>query len=714
LRAARAQRIIDLPADLRTAFNSIGGLVMRLRTILISIAVILVALVVTAVAILMSVDFNQYKSVVADKVKAATGRELVIGGDFSLALSLTPTVEVHDVTFANAPGGSRPVMASLKRLEVEIELVPLLTSRLIKIDRLILAGADILLETDSKGRGNWLFQPSGGESSAATATPSTPSKGGPALLPRVSVVQIKNSTVTYRDARTGVMRSFKVDKLDAKTENGRLDLDLAAVVGQAPLNVSGSVGSPDLLAGGVPYPVDLTVTSGETSATLKGQIAQIATVQGVALDIAAKGKALSDLNAATGVSLPPLGPYSFAGKVVDVPGGYKVGGLQVTMGDSSLTGDASVFLNGKRPKIAGNLAATKIDLKDFGVRPGSGQGGGSSAGAGDGRVFSATPLPFGALILMDADVKFTAQEMIKAPVTMQNVKLAMTLADGRLQVKPFEAALAGGTVSVGLSVDGAKNPAPVSLDVMEHNVEAGSLLQALAGVSVLSGGKANAKLTVNGAGNSVRTIMAGLNGKFDYTMGPGNIANDFAKLILADLFKLLSFGGSGDSSNLKCVVARFDINRGLATTRQLVTDTSGATIVGKGTINLATEGLDLHLVPYATATNLANLAIPMIVSGTLASPHVVPDAEAMATGAIGMVANAPVNVLNTLGSVAGVGELAGASGGEPAAGCGAAAGSATKQGKQPSTQQGGSGGGILNGVGGAAKGATDAIKGLLP
>ncbi|MEA2782736.1 MAG: AsmA family protein [Rhodospirillaceae bacterium] len=683
---------------------------MRLRTIFIGIAVILVALVVTAVAILMSIDFNQYKSLVADKVKAATGRELVIAGDFSLALSLTPAVEVHDVTFANAPGGSRPVMASLKRLEVQIELVPLLTSRLIKIDRLILDGADILLETDAKGRGNWIFQPSGGEKSAAGATPSTPSNGGPALVPQVSVVQIKNSTVTYRDARTGVMRSFKVDKLDAKTDNGHLNLDLAAVVGQAPLHVSGSVGSPDLLAGGAPYPIDLTVTSGDTSATVKGQVAQIATVQGVALDITAKGKALSDLNAATAVPLPPLGPYSFAGKVVDVPDGYKVSGLQLTMGDSGLTGEASIFLNGKRPKIAGNFAATKIDLKDFGIRPGSGQRG----GAGDGRVFPATPLPFGALSLMDADINFTAQQMIKAPVSMQNVRLAMTLADGRLQVKPFEAALAGGTVRVGLSVDGVKTPAPVSLDVTEQNAEAGSLLQVLVGSSVLSGGRANLKLTVNGAGNSVRAIVAGLNGKLDYTMGPGNINNDFAKLILADLFKLLSFGGGGDSSNLKCLVARFDINRGLATTRQLVTDTSGATIVGKGTINLATEGLDLHLVPYATATNLANLAIPMIVGGTMASPHVVPDAEAMATGAIGMVANAPVNVLNTLGNVAGIGELGGGSGGEPAAGCGAAAASAKQGAKQPSTQQGGSGEGLLNGVGGAAKGATDAIKGLLP
>src|SRR6266481_10193520 len=99
--------------------------------------------------------------------------------------------------------------------------------------------------------------------------------------------------------------------------------------------------------------------------------------------------------------------------------------------------------------------------------------------------------------------------------------------------------------------------------------------------------------------------------------------------MLADLFNLLSFGGGGDSSNLKCVVMRFDISRGLATTRQLVTETRGATIIGKGTINLATEGLDLHLAPYATSANLSTLAIPMTIHGTLANPQVKPDAAAI-------------------------------------------------------------------------------------
>ena len=87
-------------------------------------------------------------------MKQATGCKLLIGGDFGLALSLTPTVTIDNVFLTNFPGGSRPEMVTLKRLQVQLQLLPLL-SREIRVDRQVLDGADALLETDRKGRGNW-------------------------------------------------------------------------------------------------------------------------------------------------------------------------------------------------------------------------------------------------------------------------------------------------------------------------------------------------------------------------------------------------------------------------------------------------------------------------------------------------------------------------------------------------------------------------------
>ncbi len=69
-------------------------------------------------------------------------------------------------------------------------------------------------------------------------------------------------------------------------------------------------------------------------------------------------------------------------------------------------------------------------------------------------------------------------------------------------------------------------------------------------------------VNVKGEGKSVRQIMAGLSGSTDVQMGAGKINNRFAKIMLSDLFKLISTGGSADSSNLNCLVSKFDIRRG--------------------------------------------------------------------------------------------------------------------------------------------------------
>src|SRR6516162_5111763 len=101
---------------------------MRLRTILIALLVLVVVVLGGAAVFLMSFDFNQYKGLIARQVEQATGRTLTIKGNIALALSLTPTLVADDLSLANAPGGSRPEMVALKRLEVQLELLPLLSS----------------------------------------------------------------------------------------------------------------------------------------------------------------------------------------------------------------------------------------------------------------------------------------------------------------------------------------------------------------------------------------------------------------------------------------------------------------------------------------------------------------------------------------------------------------------------------------------------------
>ena len=103
------------------------------------------------------------------------------------------------MSFANAPWGSKPEMAKIGVFGADVQLIPLL-SKEIKINRIVLEDAEILLETDKQGRGNWVFDAPGAAKAPPAGTPapsSQPSQAAP--LPHVGEVLIKNFTLTYRD-----------------------------------------------------------------------------------------------------------------------------------------------------------------------------------------------------------------------------------------------------------------------------------------------------------------------------------------------------------------------------------------------------------------------------------------------------------------------------------------------------------------------------------
>ncbi|MEX0695910.1 MAG: AsmA family protein [Dongiaceae bacterium] len=667
---------------------------MRLRTIAIALVVLLAAAAVTVVAILKSMDFNSYRGLIAERVEAATGRKLVIGGDIELAVSLTPTAAVNDVTFANVAGGSRPAMASLKRLEAEMELLPLLSGE-VRVKRIVLVGADILLETDKDGRGNWVF--------ASAAAPATaPADGGPTTLPTVNEVAIEDARVTYRDGVSGATQSVALTSLSATAADAASPIRfvLEGLVNDAAVSLSGSIGALQRLLEGAPFPVDVEAKAGGAVVAIKGEIAQPAEAKGLALAVSAQGQSLADLGPLLGQDLPPLGPYTVSAKLTDADGGgYRLVGLQARLGDSDLSGDVTVALGGARPRLDATLVSNRLDLKDFGVEPAA-----AAPATGDGRLFPADPLPLDGLRAADATVELNAQTVVRGPVALENVRLKLTLTNGKLAVAPFAADLAGGSVEAVVDLDAGGDVPAVGTKLTARQVEAGALLRTLGISEVLSGGRLDLDVDVRGGGESVRAIMAGLDGTASLQMGSGRIDDGFVELLLADLVKLISFGGAGDNSTINCLVGGFDIENGLAVSRGLVLDTPGAAVVGSGRIHLDSEKLDLHFQPKAKQTNLVNLAIPVNVGGTLASPRVTPDPVGTVTGVVGgAVGFATGGVFGVLGALTGTGAASGSGEENP---CAAALAAGQPAAPTSVPEQ------VLEGTGDVLKGVGDTIKGL--
>ena len=64
----------------------------RWRKILSGVVILVVAGVVTGIVIIKSLDFNEYRGLIAEQVKSATGRDLTISRELNLALSLSPSL----------------------------------------------------------------------------------------------------------------------------------------------------------------------------------------------------------------------------------------------------------------------------------------------------------------------------------------------------------------------------------------------------------------------------------------------------------------------------------------------------------------------------------------------------------------------------------------------------------------------------------------------
>jgi uncharacterized protein involved in outer membrane biogenesis len=248
---------------------------------------------------------------------------------------------------------------------------------------------------------------------------------------------------------------------------------------------------------------------------------------------------------------------------------------------------------------------------------------------------------------VDAAIRFLGAKVVRAPQTLENVAVDIVLENGRLTMNHIAADLAGGKLAVSGIVDASQDPAGIALKLVSSQIEAGSLMQTLGQSPILTGGKVDLTLDVAGSGNSVRQIMASLGGTTNLEMGPGQINNRFAKIVLSDLFQLIASGGA-DGSGINCVVSRFTITGGVAESTALVLDTNGATIIGTGHVDLRSEEPDIRMVPNAKQTNLANLAIPVRIRGTLADPAVGPDAEAMAQGLVGSVGGVGSGIFDML------------------------------------------------------------------
>ena len=293
-----------------------------LRITLIALAAVIVLAVGAGAVFISRFDPNSLKPRIAEAVKRATGRDLALNGKIGLKFSLTPTIRVDNVAFANPPGFSRPQMATLQSMELELGLLPLLSKR-IEIERLVLIHPDILLEKPPTGQPNWQLTPEVSPTAPAGSQQPTPTAGSAKTAVSVNAIRIQDGTLAYRDDATAKTTTLLLPKLQATaaSPDSPLHLDADANYAGTPLTVSADTGSLTRLqqpAATSPWPLKLTLTAAGAKLAADGSITQ--PLQGKGYNLSLTGT-VPDASAMKpllqGFSPPPLHDVTFAAKIAD-------------------------------------------------------------------------------------------------------------------------------------------------------------------------------------------------------------------------------------------------------------------------------------------------------------------------------------------------------------------------------------------------------------
>jgi uncharacterized protein involved in outer membrane biogenesis len=584
---------------------------------------------------LATLDVDSQRGRLAGLLGDALGRQVTIDGPLRLAPSLVPTLSAGGLKLANVAGGSRPEMATVGRVEIQVELLPLLR-REIHVRRIVLADVDVLLERDKSGAPNWRFDTLKSEAPARAGQPNATSD-----TPLIDSLSLRDVRFAYVDAAAGTRREARF---------GRLDVSIAAVSSTlaAEGNVLGHAVAADLvlaplkeLLAGVPTAINGHATVDGVKLAVDGTVAAPLAATGLAVAVTIDAADLATLGRLAGADLPAIGPVKVAAKVSDKDAAWRADEIDARIGPNAFRGWIG-FRPGVRPRLDGDIAAEHLDLDAL-----LGGGKSSTVRQPDGRVIPAASIAIDALPPLDAGLALRATSLRLGGLSFERVSLNAGLGAKGLEVKPFAFELAGGRFDGMATLTRATNPDLV-LDARVAKLDLAAFLKAVGGTEGVTG-RVDAEVSLAGRGRDLRQLAGGLKGRTFVALGKGTIASRWLDYAAADLVKAISpFSPAQEDTRMNCAVSRFEIAKGKAVSRAFLFDTTRMTVTGDGTVDLGSEAVAFTLSPRPKDRSLLSLATDLKVAGTIAKPTVAPDALGVAKNVAqiaGGVALGPLGLL---------------------------------------------------------------------
>ncbi|MDH5722123.1 MAG: AsmA family protein [Alphaproteobacteria bacterium] len=228
------------------------------------------------------IDWNQYKGQATAKIKESTGLDIALNGDIGFAIIPVPKLMVHDVALVGPKGAKNQNIATLKRFDVNVSLLPLLSGK-IDVQSISLIEPVINIEIGEDGTPvfmteeiNALISPEEEEKEASSSP----------AMPEISFqnVTVKDAAVTYFDHKSGMEQKLQNInfELSAKTLTGPYTLSGHMFYEGKAINLDLEAGSLDLKEKVVSLKSKITVSPDDITLSYAGAVnfAQDIMIQG--------------------------------------------------------------------------------------------------------------------------------------------------------------------------------------------------------------------------------------------------------------------------------------------------------------------------------------------------------------------------------------------------------------------------------------------------
>ena len=571
---------------------------------------------------------------VEPRISAALGRPVRIA-HLHVSPGLVTHIVVDDLAIenpANWPGGGD--FATVEHLALDIDAGQLVRHGRVVLPAITVERPTVDAQQLKDGSANWQFATGSGGGGSSSGSG-----------PEIGRLAINDGAVHVRSAPLD--GNFEVKVSTQSGGNNGKDQIVASAKGRyakQPITaefVGGALLS--LRDASDPYPIDLKLANGPTTAAASGTVSDPLSFAGADVTLELAGPDMSLLLPLTGIAIPKTPPYRIKSKVDYGGGVVKLTDLAGKVGSSDLDGSLSVDTKPSRPVLTASLHSKIVDLKDLGgfigAEPGDASKGTKRAERSDGKVLPNDPIDLPKLNVADVHLEYSAKRIEGRRQPLDDMQVAMDIVDGDVSLHPLSFGIGKGKISSEMHLAERSKALSAKADIDFLRVDVSKLLAAT-GVA-RGAGTIGGRAAIEGTGRSLAEILAGGNGEVKLYMGSGG---DLSALVV-DLSglqfgnALLSALGIPQRAKIQCLITDFVIKNGDAKSRLTMLDTDEARIGITGGIDLRNEALSLTLRTEAKHFSVGSVPAPIGISGTMANPSIGPDlAEAgvRAAAAVGL------------------------------------------------------------------------------